>query len=138
MISPTTLNSLTPFLQFMSDVPTRIVELDDDETVCLITLPAKVEGDPSETTLPSDRRAALQEAFGATPDPSRRGGRAGPRRAPAPRAGYCQPRHARTAHGRPHPRELPERDHHRSEHGSSRSTPGARALRALPTEIGRL
>lgn len=57
-----------------SDLPTRIAALDDDEAVRLVTLLARVEGDPTETEFTSARRAALRDAFDAAPDPSAEAG----------------------------------------------------------------
>jgi hypothetical protein len=50
-----------------SDLPSRIEALDDEEAVRLVTLLAKVEGDPTDAALPPDRRAALRDAFDASP-----------------------------------------------------------------------
>lgn len=52
------------------DLPARIAALDDDEAVRLVTLLAKVEGDPSDEEATPAQRAALRDAFDAVPDPS--------------------------------------------------------------------
>lgn len=57
-----------------TDLPARIAALDDDEAVRLVTLLAKVEGDPPDTDVTSAQRAALRDAFDAAPDPSTEAG----------------------------------------------------------------
>lgn len=53
-----------------ADLPARIAALDDDEAIRLVTLLAKVEGNPTGTEVTPAQRAALRDAFGAAPDPS--------------------------------------------------------------------
>lgn len=57
-----------------SDLPAHITDLDDDEAVRLVTLLAKVEGDPTDTKCTSAQRVALRDAFDVAPDPSAEAG----------------------------------------------------------------
>jgi hypothetical protein len=56
------------------NLPIRIADLDDDEAIRLVTLLAKVEGDPTDTEVTSAQRAALRDAVDAAPDPSAEAG----------------------------------------------------------------